>query len=70
MKKSLGLNNEAETSRAKAVETWPSQSEMFARKRDHNRAEAALLGLYALKKAHEIDMSEAGAGGPEEEQHH
>jgi crossover junction endodeoxyribonuclease RuvC len=48
-KKALGLNSDAETSRARAIETWPAQAELFARKRDHNRAEAALLGLYGLK---------------------
>jgi crossover junction endodeoxyribonuclease RuvC len=48
-KRALGLNSAAETSRARAIETWPAQAELFARKRDHNRAEAALRGLYALK---------------------
>jgi crossover junction endodeoxyribonuclease RuvC len=48
-KKALGLNSDGETSRARAIETWPARAELFARKRDHNRAEAALLGLYALK---------------------
>jgi hypothetical protein len=48
-KKALGLNSDAETSRARAIETWPCHRELFARKRDHNRAEAALLGLYGLK---------------------
>jgi hypothetical protein len=47
-KRALGLSD-AETSRAKAIETWPTQAGLFARKRDHNRAEAALLGLYGLK---------------------
>ena len=45
----MRLDNDAETSRARAIETWPAQAELFARKRDHNRAEAALLALYALK---------------------
>ncbi len=48
-KKALGLNSDGEASRARAIETWPAHADMFARKRDHNRAEAALLGLYALK---------------------
>ena len=48
-KRALGLNSDGETSRARAIETWPAQAELFARKRDHSRAEAALLGLYALK---------------------
>jgi hypothetical protein len=49
VEKALGLNSDGETSRARAIETWPARAELFARKRDHNRAEAALLGLYALK---------------------
>lgn len=48
-KKALGLDSDGETSLARAIETWPVQAELFARKRDHSRGEAALLGLYALK---------------------
>jgi crossover junction endodeoxyribonuclease RuvC len=48
-KKALSLNSDGETSRARAIETWPNQAELFAHKRDHSRADAALLGLYALK---------------------
>jgi crossover junction endodeoxyribonuclease RuvC len=47
-KKTLGLNSDAETSRARAIEAWPDQAELFARKLDHSRAEAALLGMYGL----------------------
>lgn len=49
-KKALGLNSDGEASRARAIETWPTHAEMFARKRDHNRAEAALLALYGLRE--------------------
>ena len=45
-KRALGLDNEGETSRARAIETWPDRADLFARKKDHHRAEAALLGLY------------------------
>jgi crossover junction endodeoxyribonuclease RuvC len=48
-KKALGLNSDGEASRARAIETWPTRADLFSRKRDHNRAEAALLGLYGLK---------------------
>jgi crossover junction endodeoxyribonuclease RuvC len=48
-KRAMGLNNEAERSRMRAIERWPGQADWLARKRDHNRAEAALLGLFALK---------------------
>jgi hypothetical protein len=47
-KRALGLNSDGETSRARAIETWPAQAELFARKCDHSRAEAALLGMYGL----------------------
>jgi hypothetical protein len=50
-KKALGLNSDGEASRARAIETWPTRAELFARKRDHNRAEAALLALYSMKEA-------------------
>jgi crossover junction endodeoxyribonuclease RuvC len=49
-KKALGLSSDGEASRARAIETWPTHAGLFARKRDHNRAEAALLGLYALER--------------------
>jgi crossover junction endodeoxyribonuclease RuvC len=48
-KRAMRLNNEAETSRMRAIDQWPGKAGFFARKRDHNRAEAALLGLYSLK---------------------
>jgi crossover junction endodeoxyribonuclease RuvC len=48
-RKPLGLNNDGETSRARAIETWPASAHLFQRKRDHHRGEAALLGLYGLK---------------------
>jgi crossover junction endodeoxyribonuclease RuvC len=44
-KKALGLNGEAGVSRARAIETWPAHADLFARKKDHNKAEAALIGL-------------------------
>jgi crossover junction endodeoxyribonuclease RuvC len=49
-KRALGLNSDGEKSRARAIETWPAHAELFARKKDHNRAEAALLGLYGLRE--------------------
>jgi crossover junction endodeoxyribonuclease RuvC len=49
-KKALGLNSDGEASRARAIETWPNHAELFARKKDHNRAESALLGLYGLRE--------------------
>ena len=38
-----------EASRQRAIAEWPTQAGLFARKKDHNRAEAALLGLWWLQ---------------------
>jgi hypothetical protein len=46
--RALGHTRDGETSRARAIETWPAHAELFARKRDHSRAEAALLGMHGL----------------------
>jgi len=58
-KKALGLNSDGETSRARAIETWPAQAELFARKPDHNRAEAALLGLFGFGPQAGAEQTEA-----------
>jgi crossover junction endodeoxyribonuclease RuvC len=44
-KKHYGLGAEKEKSRERAIQLWP-RSESFQRKKDHGRAEAALLALY------------------------
>jgi len=52
-KKALGLKggpDGKEPSRARALEAFPLCHTHFARKKDHNRAEAALLALYAATK--------------------
>ena len=46
-KRSLRLSADKEQSRQRALELWPGFASRFARKADHNRAEAALIGLYA-----------------------
>jgi len=38
--------SDKELSRARALELWPQRAELFKRKMDHGRAEAALLALY------------------------
>ncbi len=45
-KKKVGLTKEKEYSRTKAIETFPKYHKLFARKKDHNRAEAAMLAYY------------------------
>ena len=46
-----------EASRALALRMFPASAERFARKMDHNRAEAALLALYLAT----IVMNQGGA---------
>lgn len=48
-KAELGLNNDGEKSRLRALELFPKFSSYFSRKMDHNRAEAALLAYYGYK---------------------
>jgi crossover junction endodeoxyribonuclease RuvC len=45
-KKAMGVNAGKDGSRELAMRTWPSKSELFSRKKDDGRAEAALLALY------------------------
>lgn len=49
-KKVMGLNKDKEFSRTKAITTFPDQAQLFSRKKDHNRAEAALLAMYGLQE--------------------
>jgi crossover junction endodeoxyribonuclease RuvC len=49
-KKDIGAKAKAdEDIRALAIQTWPDMAHRFARKLDHNRAEAALIGLWFLQ---------------------
>lgn len=49
-KRDIGAKaKQAEDIRALAIQTWPDQAHRFARKLDHNRAEAALIGLWFLQ---------------------
>jgi hypothetical protein len=48
-KRAMRLNDDAETLRARAAETWPTRADQFVRNGDHNRAETCLVGLYGLK---------------------
>jgi len=53
-KRALGkLSSDKEKSRARAIaEVHPNHVGLFARKKDHNRAEAYLLALYAEDRYH------------------
>lgn len=49
-KKLFGLvGGDKEPSRQLAIRKWPAHADMFARKKDHQRAEAALLAAYGGK---------------------
>lgn len=47
-KKALGLTSDKDYSRTKAIEQFPDYHELFARKKDDGRAEAALLAYYGF----------------------
>lgn len=49
-KKYFGLSSDKEAAREKIIQTWPSMAKYFARKKDHNRAEAALIAIYGAEK--------------------
>jgi crossover junction endodeoxyribonuclease RuvC len=49
-KRHFNLSADKEASRARALQLWPARADLFARKRDHNRAEAALLARYAAER--------------------
>jgi crossover junction endodeoxyribonuclease RuvC len=48
-KRHFGLPADKEAAREYALRMFPQTSEHFARKRDHGRAEAALIALYAAQ---------------------
>lgn len=48
-KRAMGVTADKETSRHKAIDRWPHQAGLFARKKDDGRAEAALIGLWWLE---------------------
>ncbi len=48
-KKHYGLSAEKEDARGRALQLWPARSELFARKKDHGRAEAALIARFGAE---------------------
>lgn len=50
-KKHYALTNDKSHSRRRAVERWPSCADQFCKVKDHNKAEAAFLALYAAEVA-------------------
>jgi hypothetical protein len=49
-KRHFGLDADKEKARALALRFWPTRSELFGRKKDHGRSEAALLARYAAER--------------------
>lgn len=49
-KKDMGLTSDKEKSRQRALQEWPGKSDLFKRKKDEGRAEAALIGLWWVRK--------------------
>ena len=49
-KRAAGVAASKDDARRKAQDTFPRQAHLFARVKDHNRAEACLLGLYGTEK--------------------
>lgn len=48
-KRDLRLSSDKEASRCRAIEWWPNERARFARKKDHQRAEAALIARWAFE---------------------
>lgn len=47
-KKAMRLTADKDMARRKAIERWPKHAELFKRKKDDGRAEAALLALWLV----------------------
>jgi crossover junction endodeoxyribonuclease RuvC len=48
-KKHYGLSSDKEECRAKALQLFPSCADQFKRKKDHGKAEAALIARYCME---------------------
>jgi len=48
-KKRMNVNSSKDGARELAMRTWSNKSELFKRKKDDGRAEAALLALYLIR---------------------
>jgi Holliday junction resolvasome RuvABC endonuclease subunit len=49
-KKGLGVSKDKETSRKLAIELYPSLADQLSRKKDHDRAEAALIATWGHRQ--------------------
>lgn len=50
-KRAMGLSPDKEQSRAAAISKWPQHAKLFNLKKHHDRAEAALLALWAITRS-------------------
>ena len=50
-KKAMGVGADKDQCRARACELWPDRADLFRRKKDADRAEAALLAEWGLRLA-------------------
>lgn len=48
-KREMGVSSDKDAARAHALNAWPDKSALFARKKDADRAEAALLAEYGRR---------------------
>jgi len=48
-KKALGLTSDKDVARGRAIEMFPSQSDLFKRVKDHDRAEACLIAEFGRR---------------------
>ncbi|MDB5593576.1 MAG: hypothetical protein JWM36_537 [Hyphomicrobiales bacterium] len=63
-KSSLYLTSDKRRSCELAVKLWPEQKALFRRQQDHNRAEAALIALWAWSQSHLVGPTELEAKEP------
>lgn len=59
-KRHYGLKGDGETSRRRALDLFPASAASFARKKDHHRAEAALIARWVFDRGN-LAIPEAGA---------
>ncbi len=50
-KKAMRVTADKDTARTRAIELWPAHAQLFARKKDHGRAEAALIARWLYEQS-------------------
>ncbi len=59
-KREMGLGKDKEASRSKALHLFPEAAEMLQRKKDSDRAEALLLGLWYAQRRLQVQHAQEG----------